>query len=313
VADKPKEGECMMMTSPLSKIIGALVAATLLSACGGTISPSGTVADIPNRVREASMAANAKGPLAYVSGASLVSIYSYPHLKLVGQITGVVQPEGLCVDKAGDVWVADYGSQQMEEFAHGATKPKATLKLENYQSPHACSVDRKTGDLAVTAWRGGIGPGWLNIFKKAKGTATILTDSSFVYSDWVAYDSKGNLFIDGVTTNNKFEYAELKAGATKFTSVSLKHVSSPGGVQSDGNDIAVGDATAAKIYATSGKNVTRTTTLAAAGVAIDFFIDGGSVICACSQTIQIYKYPAGGTATLSIPAASGTAGVVVSK
>ena len=258
------------------------------------------------------MTANAKGPLAYVAdGATSVSMYSYPQLKLVGQLTGIEQPEGLCVDSAGDVWVADYGGQKMEEFAHGASKPKATLKLENFQNPYACSVDRKTGNLAVTAWRGGTA-GYLNIFKKAKGTATILTDSSFGYMDYVAYDAKGNLFIDGVTANGKFEYTELKSGATKFTAVSLKHVSSAGGVQSDGKNVAVGDATAAKIYATSGNKIVGTTTLNGAGGVNDFFIDGGSVICACSQTIEIYKYPAGGAATLSI-AASGAQSVVISK
>ena len=306
----------MMMTSPSIKILGALVAATLLAACGGAVTPPGTAANVPQiRTGGTWTAPSAKaGALAYVTdGASSVSIYSYPQLKLVRQITGIEQPEGLCVDKAGDVWVADYGGQKMEEFAHGASKPKATLTLENEQNPFACSVDRKTGNLAVTAWRGGSGPGYLNIFKKAKGTATTLTDSSFVYMNFVAYDAKGNLFIDGTGPNNKFEYTELKSGATKFSSVSLKQVSSPGGVQFDGKNIAVGDATAAKIYATSGKNVEGTTTLTGAGGVNDFFIDGGSVICACSQTIEIYKYPAGGTATLSIPAPSGTASVVVSK
>ncbi len=304
----------MMMTSPSIKILGALVAATLLSACGGAISPSGTAANIPqSRVPEASMISNAKGSLAYVSDASSsVYIYSYPQLQSVGKLTGFAQPLGLCVDAAGDVWVADYGVQKMEEFAHGASKPKATLKLDDFQSPYACSVDRKTGDLAVAAWRGNVGPGYVSIFKKAKGTAKTLTDSAFFYMHGIAYDSKGNLFIDG-QKGNKFVYAELPSGATKFTKISLtQHIKFPGGVQYDGKYIAVGDAEGAKIYETSGKNVAGTTTLTGAGTVNGFFIDGGSVICASGEAIQIYKYPAGGAATLSI-AASGATSVVVSK
>lgn len=261
------------------------------------------------------MTANAKGPLAYVSdGISTVYVYSFPQLQTVGKLTGFSQLEGLCVDNAGDVWVADYGGQKMEEFAHGASKPKSTLKLDDYQTPVACSVDRKTGDLAVTAWRGNTGPGYLNIFKKAAGKAKTLTDSAFFYMDGVAYDPKGNLFIDGsFGTSNKFEFAELKSGASKFTPISIaQHIKYPGGVQYDGKYITVGDAEAERIYATSGKNVVRTTALAGATVVNGFFIDGTAVICADEGMIQIYKYPAGGTASLSVDASNATS-VVISK
>jgi hypothetical protein len=296
----------MMMTLS-SKVLGALVAVAILSACGGAVSPSAPVANVPQ--------ANAKGALAYVSdGSSSVYVYSYPQLQPAGKLSGFGQPEGLCADAAGDVWVADYGAQKVEEFAHGAVKPKATLKLDDYQSPFACSVDRKTGDLAVTAWRGNTGPGYLNIFKKAAGKAKTLTDSAFWYMDAVAYDPKGNLFVDGsFGASNKFEFVELKSGAGKFTPISIsQHIKFPGGVQYDGKYIVVGDAEAAKIYATSGKNVVRTTVLTGAGTVNGFFIDGGAVICADSATIAIYKYPAGGTATLSI-SASNSPSVVISQ
>lgn len=297
----------MMMTSPSNKILGALVAAAILSACGGAVSPTAPEPNVPQ--------ANAKGALAYVSdGMSSVDIYSYPQLQSAGKLTGFAQPEGLCADAAGDVWVADFGAQKMEEFAHGAVKAKATLKLDDYQSPFACSVDRKTGDLAVTAWRGNTGPGYLNIFKKAAGKAKTLTDSAFWYMDAVAYDPKGNLFVDGSFGNgNKFEFAELPSGASKFTKISIsQHIKYPGGVQYDGKYIAVGDAEAAKIYATSGKNVVRTTALTAAGTVNGFFIDAGAVICADSATIAIYKYPAGGKMTLSV-SASNSPSVVISN
>ena len=303
----------MMMTSPSIKILGALVAATLLSACGGAISPSGTAANIPqSRVPEASMISNAKGSLAYVSDASSsVYIYSYPQLQSVGKLTGFAQPLGLCVDAAGDVWVADYGVQKMEEFAHGASKPKATLKLDDFQSPYACSVDRKTGDLAVAAWRGNVGPGYVSIFKKAKGTAKTLTDSAFFYMDGIAYDSKGNLFIDGQKGNKSCtrSFHPVPRSSLKFRSRSTS--SSPEAFSTTAKNIAVGDAEGAKIYETSGKNVQEPPRSPVPAPSTDSSLTG-SVICASGEAIQIYKYPAGGAATLSI-AASGATSVVVSK
>ncbi len=68
-----------------------------------------------------------------------VAVYAYPKGELVGTLTGFSTPYGLCVDKAGDVFVANFGGQAVVEYTHGATRPVATLPTNG--SPFGCSVD----------------------------------------------------------------------------------------------------------------------------------------------------------------------------
>ena len=65
--------------------------------------------------------------LLYVSDleAQEVFIYAYRGKKLVGTLGGFFNPEGLCVDKKGDVWVTNdtsEGNHQVIEYAHGARR-----------------------------------------------------------------------------------------------------------------------------------------------------------------------------------------------
>jgi hypothetical protein len=242
-------------------------------------------------------------PLLYVSdGSSGVSVYTYPALKSAGKLTGFEQPEGLCVDKAGDVWVVDFGGEQIVEYAHGATKPKATLKTPASHNPFACTVDPQTGDLAVTAWYGGSGPGYLYVFAKAKGTPKTYSDSAFHYALYPGYDDKGNLWLDGTASGSAFVYAELAKGKSAFTQVKLKQaIAYPGNVQYDGKYVALGDLSSGKIYRTMGAKVVGTTSFSDTSSIYAYYIDGSSVICADgTQTVEIYKYPAGGAPTATL-------------
>ena len=69
------------------------------------------------------------------------------------QLSDSNSPYGECVDKAGDVFVADFGGNTgtpaILEYAHGGTKPIATLSDPGYY-PESCSIDPTTGNLAVT-------------------------------------------------------------------------------------------------------------------------------------------------------------------
>ena len=80
---------------------------------------------------------------------STVYVFSYPKGTLVGTLSGFDFPEGLCVDRSGDVWITNSaGTGNIVEHAHGGTSPIATLN-SGYGDPIGCSVDPKTGDLAV--------------------------------------------------------------------------------------------------------------------------------------------------------------------
>ncbi|MBV8149395.1 MAG: hypothetical protein JO092_09915 [Candidatus Eremiobacteraeota bacterium] len=229
-------------------------------------------------------------------------IYSYPALKAAGKLSGFQQPQGLCVDKAGDVWVVDYGGERVVEYAHGSHKSKAMLKTPVNHNPFACSVDPNTGDLAVTASYGGDGPGYLYVYAKAKGTPKTYTDADFAYASYPGYDDKGNIWLDGTNKANKFVYAELPKGTTKFTSVKLKKpITSPGNLQFIGKYTALGDPSAGKIYQTSGSKVVGTTSFSDTQSIYGYYIDGSSVVCADgSQYVEIYAYPAGGAPTATV-------------
>ncbi len=272
-----------------------------IAGCTGTGATLGPVAPAHYDSR---MSPNANsGALLYVSdGSSHVYIYTYPALKAAGQLSGFTQPEGLCVNKAGDIWVVDYGGDRLVEYAHGSHKPKATLKTPEFHNPYACSIDRQTGDLAVTAYYGGNGPGYLYVYAKAKGTPKAYTDANFVYATYPGYDDKDNIWLDGTGKGNKFVYAELSKGKTKFTSVKLKKaITSPGNLQYAGKYMALGDLSAGKIYQTSGAKVIGTTSFTDTSSIYAYYIDGSSVVCGDgTEYVEIYNYPAGGAPTATV-------------
>lgn len=276
-------------------------ASLAIAGCTGTGAPLGPLA--PAQYDAQTSRGGGSGALLYVSnGASSVYIYTYPALKATGKLTGFEQPEGLCVDKAGDVWVVDYGGDKLVEYAHGSHKSKATLKTPASHNPSACSIDPQSGDLAVTASYGGDGPGELYVYAKAKGTPKLYTDADFVYAMYPGYDNKGNLWLDGTNKGNKFVYAELPKGKTKFSSVKLnKTIVSPGNLQYAGKYMALGDLTAGKIYQTSDTKVKGTTSFSDTESISAYYIDGSSVVCADgSQNVEIYAYPAGGAPTATV-------------
>ena len=90
--------------------------------------------------------------LLYVSNASNVTVYTYndgSNIEQVGTLTGFTSPQGMCTDNAGDVWIADYESRNMYEYAHGGSAPIATITAK-LGFPYACAVDNASGDLAVS-------------------------------------------------------------------------------------------------------------------------------------------------------------------
>src|SRR5262249_50697935 len=115
--------------------------------------------------------------LLYVSDGSsgTVDVYNYRVRagKLYGQITGFSAPYGQCVDKSGNVYIADLGSSKIYEFAHGGTTPIATA-TDDYGFPIGCSVDPTTGNVAVSNFNGpSYGPGGIDIFSGGlSGTQT---------------------------------------------------------------------------------------------------------------------------------------------
>jgi hypothetical protein len=180
-----------------------------LAACGATTQGSKVIPAAP------AAHPDKKSQLLYVSdiGTSDVYVYTYPQGRLSQTLTGFKEPFGDCVDKKGDVFITDQGAAAIYEYAHGRSSPVATLQ-DSSEEPQGCSVDFKTGDLAVSnalSGNNGSAAGSVSIYKDAKGTPTIVTDSAIYDLGYCGYDTRSNLFVDGLT-GKKVVVAELPSG-----------------------------------------------------------------------------------------------------
>ena len=304
-----------------------VLSAAVLAACS-----NGNTEMSPRVVAQQQNATNPlakKGALLYISDPTknVVDIYSYPQDELVGTLTAVKDPEGLCADKAGNVWVVESVYSQIVEFARGGTKPIATL-TDGEEYPDGCAVNRRTGDLAVANNNnGGSDPGSVSIYEQGRGAPTIYSDRAIWFVYFLDYDDSGNLFVDGTSWNDRsrqFRYAELPKGTSKLVNVKVSgaKIEFPGGVQHENGGIAIGDGKRPVIYQTSGGTVTGRTVLDRLCKVTGFFIAGAQVIApnTCGtvgrpgrKSVLIYNYPAGGKPIKKLTGFTVPFGVVVSE
>jgi DNA-binding beta-propeller fold protein YncE len=285
--------------------LAASVAILVLAAC----SNGGASATPQTDEGRSWMARDAKSQsLLYVSSyrTDNVYVFSYPRGRLVGTLAGFNGPDGECVDSAGNVWITNTLQSQLVEYAHGGTTSIATLN-DPGEYPFGCSVDRKTGNLAVTNIYGAGSPslasGNVVIYAGAKGSPQgPYYDSVMYYMYFCGFDRAGNLFLDGESYGGGFRLAELVNGSTGFTDLTLnKNIGQPGGVQWDGNHIAVGDQHAGIIYqlqiADSGATVVGSTPLNDSKDVVGFWIDGKTVVGpdAVRRDVGYWSYPSGGS------------------
>jgi hypothetical protein len=267
-----------------------------------------------------------KSALLYVSdlGTNDVYVLSYPKGKLEGTISGFGAVHGGCVDAQSDVFITDGHDSKIEEFAHGGTTPIATLDDTGY-GPVGCSIDPKTGDLAVANISPVYGStsGNIAIYKNASGTGKFYTDSSvYLYYD-CSYDGKGNLYVSGSDMNGNFKLAELPRNGTTFTNIAVhQQIYVPGGVKWDGKYLAVEDQGAgyrgSTIYrfSVSGSSATKVgaTSLSGSSDVLQFSIYHHRVIggnIGSSPNVMYWQYPSG-TATKTLTGFTEPDGVAVS-
>jgi hypothetical protein len=240
--------------------------------------------------------------IADYGGGVIVYSYGLPRLKYVGHLAAPLDAEGECVDKEQDVFITD-SNYEIYEYAHGAANPKAIL-TDSFANPSNCASDPITGNLAVVGYAFGSKSKGAAIFERARGKPKLYPAA------WNAqacgYDDEGDLFMDG-NGNEYINFAELRKGATKFTSIHLNQsFSFAGGVQWGGKYVAVGDYYGAIIYefriAGSTGTEVESTPLSGSGAVWQFFIDRarGKVIAPSTFQnyagfVKTYDYPAGGS------------------
>lgn len=257
----------------------------------------------------------AKQNLLYVSDltAGKVYMYSYPWGKLEGTLTKLAGPDSICADNAGHVWITESDTSEIVEYAHGGTKPIARLQDTGYW-PSDCAVNPKTGDLAVAnvfTSNGEGTPGNLVVYKKAAGKPHAFTTTGVNNYMYVTYDSHGNLFVDGFGAYNDFALAELPAGSSAMTSITIDHDIAAGNtadVKWDGKYLAIADAGANAIYrvVVSGQRGKTMGTTRLGDVSSGYLAhicfpkvtrrtgEAARVILPNNTTVGYWAYPAGG-------------------
>jgi hypothetical protein len=257
--------------------------------------------------------------LLYISNyyTDAVFVYSYPEDKLVGTLTGFMEPAGICTDKKGDVFIANNDGESIVEYKHGGKSPIATLSDPGVY-PSNCSVDPTTGNLAVASpLAPSSGPGNIAIFPHAKGSATLYYDPKIAYPYFAGYDDKGNLFIDGVNEPSlAFAFGELPKGKKTFSNIALKGgtIYFPGKILWDGKYVTVGDQECGAVYphttciyqtTGAGGKIVGSTLLTGSGDIVDLWIYDNTVIApdfegTAANEVLFYKYPAGGKPTKTL-------------
>ncbi len=263
--------------------------------------------------------------LLYVAdrGADKVYVYSYPKPDLKGTLTGFGRVEGVCVDRVGNVWVVDSKASALYEYAHGGTEPIATLQDPNNERPWTCSVNQRTGDLAVAnITQRGHAPGSLSIFTGAQGAPKIYSDQTMFEMIALSYDDRSNVFVAGIPyARPRFAFAELPHGRKKFVGITLVGalIKFPGGVQFADGKLAVGnDQGRSTVYQFSGGTITGATFLRGACHIAQFFIDAATLVATsrCKNGkpgVLFYGYPSGGDPTNRLTGFTYPVGVAISN
>lgn len=216
-----------------------------------------------------------KKTLVYASDYTLgtVDIYDYAKpTKIVGQITGFNAPYGQCVNKAGDVYVVDFGTGGIYEYSHGATN-YFNYAADGYGYPIGCAVNPTNGDVAVANFEGyNYTTGGVVVFKGGlSGTQKYYTQANLYFAWPPGYDRYGNLFVEGYDESEYYTaFGELPHGGKSFEILAGVSIGYPAGVQGRGDTVLAADqgyngtlTTAIYNVAASGSTayVTRTTVL----------------------------------------------------
>jgi hypothetical protein len=145
---------------------------------------------------------------------------------LVGTLSGISGAWAACADKEGTVFISTTVGYNPEilEYKHGEKNPTAVVEDGNSAYfPYDCSVDPSTGNLAVANAQAyyGESSGNVAIYAGAQGTPTFVSDSRIPYPLSCAYDSKGNLYVEGSDSSRALKFAVIKHTEQCFKSFSL--------------------------------------------------------------------------------------------
>jgi hypothetical protein len=173
----------------------------------------------------------------FVSDAiATVFLFKNKTYKPDGSIGGLGSPDGMAVDTAGNLYVANIGEKNVQEFAPGSSTPKCTYDA-GLVDPINVTTDAK-GDVFVVDFNDFNDPGFVDEFKQCSDTVTTQYSVSSG-PEAAAIDSKGNIFVSYFNSGFSGSFEEFVKGKTPGKVLTVT-TTSPGGltIDKDGDLIA---------------------------------------------------------------------------
>jgi hypothetical protein len=150
---------------------------------------------------------------AYVADGNEVLIFPESHNPpLAGEITdGVEGSYGLCVDRYGNLYVANDGNDTVTEYAPGATTPSMTYSLD-LARPLYPMVDSH-GNLWVT----NADTGTVVEYRNGKNSVNQVLQTPGVEADGLDFDPQGNLYVAYRGSGGSGSIEEFPPGSSQGT------------------------------------------------------------------------------------------------
>ncbi|MGA7355741.1 MAG: NHL repeat-containing protein [Candidatus Cybelea sp.] len=230
----------MPIPSRLEYVSSGIVALALLAGCSGGAAgvPSATTAISQQSVGAQSMSSvlrpgvpelhSNRPPTAFVSneinakgGASIIVSDASDNVvdifnakgKQTAQLTGFSEPQGLALDAAGNLYVADTSNSRIQVYAAGFKGTPTTIN-DPGEFPASVTIDSK-GNLGVAnILTTSDGPGSVSFFNNGGTLLTTLSNANFAKVIFDAFDDKGNLYIDGTNASGAFVAGEVVGGVS---------------------------------------------------------------------------------------------------
>jgi hypothetical protein len=256
------------------------------------------------------------------SGTNEVQMYDFPSNTYIGELSPppgnvFAEPQGLCSDNKGDVYVTNTDTESIFEFSHDGIFLQALNDFGWY--PVACSFDRSTGNLAVSNIETTAdGPGSIAIYTHASGFPSIISGPGVQRFYFLAYAGKtGVLYFDGESASYSTVFGSFKNGKVKLITISGATIQFPGTVawSAQTQSMNIGDQDNPVLYQISPTGViTGSTPLTGSSGILEGTIKGPRFIGtdAGTASVEIFAYPAGGSPQSTITGLSEPIGSAVS-
>ena len=229
--------------------------------------------------------------------ATEVLVYSYASHQLVGTLKGFKDPQTLCADTAGNVYINDQEANAIVVYAHGASKPKA--KLPDSAIPYSCSVDPSDGNLAVANDDNSI-----FVYQKARGTPKQYDNTRNFWGVSCAYGNSDILFVQDTLTKGNYtykyfpKYGELVKGRKQLRWLRTRKVFDEIGIQVlwDGAYLVASQSFGLIRYAVVGRAITVHDTIPLDGEPDEFWLvpKYHQVVAVYDPFVEYFNYPEGG-------------------